>query len=348
MFPTLFVFLNCKVMKKIKTTIGVDISKLKLDVCVITNPESNQHLHFIVPNSVKGIMELFKKINLTKSSIDDTIVCFEHTGVYAMHLCFVLQQKGIKYAMVPAIEIKRAKGLTRGKSDKADAKDIAFYAITHLHKIQLTTLPDVDLMKLKLLLTERDKVIKAIALFTATTENVTYLPKDILQTTLKTNKKTIAFLQKALKEVETNIDELIKQNNEIKKQMQLATSVPGIGKQTAIQLIVTTRNFTAFENSRQLACYCGVAPFPYSSGSSIKGKTKVNHMANKKLKSVLNMAALAAKKYDTEIKQFYERKVNEGKNKMSVLNAVRNKLLTRVVAVINRGTPFVNTQKFIA
>ncbi len=203
-------------------------------------------------------------------------------------------------------------------------------------------------MKLKLLLTERDKAIKGIALFSATIENVNYLPKDILQTTLKTNKKTIAFLKNILKEIEKNIEVIIKENTEIKKQMKLATSVPGIGKQTAIQLIVTTRNFTAFDNARKLACYCGVAPFPYSSGSSIKGKTKVNHMANKKLKAVLTMAALAAKKHDNEIKQFYERKVAEGKNKMSVLNVVKNKLLTRVMAVVNRGTPFVNTQKFSA
>ena len=100
------------------------------------------------------------------------------------------------------------------------------------------------------------------------------------------------------------------------------------------------------EDWRKLACYCGVAPFKHQSGSSIKGKTKVSHIANKKMKSLLNMAALSAKRNDIEIKEYYERKVEEGKNKMSVLNAIRCKIISRAFAVIERETPFVNIQKF--
>jgi len=88
-------------------------------------------------------------------------------------------------------------------------------------------------------------------------------------------------------------------------------------------------------DARKLACYCGVAPFEYSSGTSIKGKTRVHHMANKKLKCNLHMASLTAIKLDEEIKTYYERKVAEGKSKLSVLNAVKNKLLARVVACVN-------------
>lgn len=124
--------------------------------------------------------------------------------------------------------------------------------------------------------------------------------------------------------------------------------MPGIGPQTAAYLIIVTNAFGSFNNWRQLACYAGVAPFEYSSGSSIKGRTKVNHMADKKLKSLLNMCALNAKRYDGEIKQYFERKVNEGKNKMLVLNNIRCKLLSRIFAIINRNTPYVNLQKFAA
>lgn len=60
------------------------------------------------------------------------------------------------------------------------------------------------------------------------------------------------------------------------------------------------------------------------------------------------MASLTMKKYDTETHHFFERKLAEGKNKMSVINAVRCKLIARAFAVINRGTPYVNTQKFAA
>jgi transposase len=92
---------------------------------------------------------------------------------------------------------------------------------------------------------------------------------------------------------------------------------------------------------QKAACYCGVAHFPYQSGISIKGKTKLSHMANKKLKTNLHPAALSAVKCDPEIKTYYERKVLEGKPKMSVINAVRFKLLARVVAVVNNDKEYV-------
>lgn len=88
--------------------------------------------------------------------------------------------------------------------------------------------------------------------------------------------------------------------------------------QTTFNLIAVTNAFKSFKDWRKLACYFGIAPFKHQSGSSIKGKTKVSHIANKKMKSLLNMAALSAKKNDIKIKEFYERKVEEGKNKMSV------------------------------
>jgi transposase len=97
-----------------------------------------------------------------------------------------------------------------------------------------------------------------------------------------------------------------------------------------------------------LACYAGVAPFPYQSGTSIKGRTKVHPLADKKLKSLLNMCAISAIRHDKEIKTYYERKAAEGKNKMLIINNVKCKLLARVFAVINRKTPFINTFKFAA
>ncbi len=122
---------------------------------------------------------------------------------------------------------------------------------------------------------------------------------------------------------------------------KLVTSVVGIGFVTAINLLVYTNGFTVMKDARKLACYCGVAPFEYSSGSSIRGRTKVHYMANKKLKCNLHMASLTAVKLDGDLKAYYERKVGEGKSKLSVLNAVKNKLLARVIAVVNKQELYV-------
>ena len=98
--------------------------------------------------------------------------------------------------------------------------------------------------------------------------------------------------------------------------------------------MVYSKGFTAFDNAKQLACYYGVVPFAKSSGTSVRYKSTVSPFANKKLKKLLHLCAMSAIQNDAEIKQYYERKVKEGRNKMSVVNAVRNKLVHRVFAVI--------------
>ena len=103
-----------------------------------------------------------------------------------------------------------------------------------------------------------------------------------------------------------------------------------------------------FANARAFACYCGTAPFENSSGTII-GKPRVHHYANKQLKSLLNLAAMAAIQMKGEYRQYYDKRVNElGKNKMSTLNIIRNKLIYRVFAIVNRGTPYVDLYKFAA
>jgi len=140
--------------------------------------------------------------------------------------------------------------------------------------------------------------------------------------------------------------EIIETEEKLNQQYKLITSIPGIGMKTAIYLIIATKGFDAFDDWRKLACYAGVAPFPYQSGTSIKGRNKVHPLADKKLKSLLNMCAICAIRYDKELRAYYERKIKEGKSKMLVINNVRCKLLSRVFAVINRKTPFINTFKF--
>jgi transposase len=158
----------------------------------------------------------------------------------------------------------------------------------------------------------------------------------------KAIKKSIEAIEKDLKSVESKITEIVNADANLKQLYKLTASVVGIGFVTAINLLIHTNGFTILKDSRKLACYCGVAPFEYSSGSSVRGKTKVHSMANKKLKCNLHMASLTAVKLDVDLKRYYERKVAEGKNKMSVLNAVKNKLLARVVACVNNQKEYVN------
>ena len=125
--------------------------------------------------------------------------------------------------------------------------------------------------------------------------------------------------------------------------MELIKSIPGIGEQTALNFVVYTRNFTAFDTANHLACYAGVAPFPDESGTIVR-RAKISGFANKKLKRLLHLAAMAAIRVQGELRNYYIRKVSEGKNKMLVLNNVRNKLIHRMFAVLERQEPYVSVK----
>ncbi len=212
--------------------------------------------------------------------------------------------------------------------------------------MKLSSIPEKEIAQLKMLFSEREKLMKTLKIMDTTKEVKGFLPDNIIKDVIKINAKTIVLLKKQLSVLEHKMHEIITNNNKMKEQYELITSIPGLGKQTAIYLILTTKCFEAFDNWRQLACYAGVAPFEYSSGSSVKGRTRVNHFADKKMKSLLNMCALSFKKYDKEIAEYYLKKIDEGKNPMLVMNNIRCKILSRVFATINRGSKYVNIYKF--
>lgn len=333
--------------KNYQTFIGIDVSKDKLDYCIVSGDSKDQQQFGVIANQPKAISKLIQTIRKCNQEIK-LLFCLENTGIYSMPVCYWLQAAGLDYWVVPALEIKRSKGINRGKTDRTDARDITYYAITHLHQLKISQLPASDLIELRLLLAEREKIVKAIGTFNTTKENKSFLPKENLKAILKHNQVTISFLQKQLKEIEKLIDKLVQNNETFKQQNELLQSIPGIGKQTAVTFIAYTQAFTLFKTHRQFACFAGVAPFEYSSGSSVRGRTKVSHLANKKIKTILNMAALSAKKYDPQLKHYFDKKIAEGKNKMLVLNAIRCKIISRAFAVINRNSKFVNTFKAVA
>lgn len=123
-------------------------------------------------------------------------------------------------------------------------------------------------------------------------------------------------------------------------------SIKGIGKVTARFLIVYTMGFTAFESWRKFASYCGIAPFPHRSGTSIVGRTKVSRLANLEGKALLHQCALSAVISSPEMKAFYERRLAMGKSKMSTINIIRNKLVARAFTVVALGTPYINMMRY--
>jgi len=332
-------------MKNYLFHVGIDISKLKLDVNLL-NSQTLQSEHFVIDNNPKSIKDFVKQLIKKKIDVNQVLFCCENTGVYTNHLSYTLLGLELDLWIVPAIEIKRSKGISRGKNDKTDAKDISLYSLRNIDKLKLYTLAEIDIQKLKILYAEREKALKSLLLIETTKENSEFISKEIYNEVCIINKSLTNNIKKAIDKIEKRIKEIIKSNQQLDKQSKLIKSVPGVGEQTSLYFIIATKGFTAFNNWRQFACYSGVAPFEYSSGSSIKGRTKVNHMADKKMKSLLQMCAMTSLKYDPQLKEYYKKKKAEGKNSMLVLNNIRCKLISRVFAVVNRETPYINTFKF--
>jgi transposase len=220
--------------------------------------------------------------------------------------------------------------LVRGKNDKVDAERIAQYAHKNIEQMQQWQPKRQVVEKIKALLALRDNLVSQIKQVTVpVNEYQSHGNKEIAKMLIKHTKLTIKALNLEVKNIETTIHILIEEDTVLKRLYEVLTSIPGIGKVTAWLFMVFTNEFKLFTNPRSLACHSGIAPFETSSGL-LKGKGKVSHLANKRLKTALHMASMTAVKFDPELKLYYERKVKDGKNKMSVLNAVRNKLVHRI------------------
>lgn len=162
------------------------------------------------------------------------------------------------------------------------------------------------------------------------------------------HKTAIEGMAKSIKSIEAEINSIISENAALQTNYNLLLSVPGIGHLTAVYLICCTNNFAGKISGKQLACYAGVVPFEHSSGISVKGKTRVHKMANKDLKKLLHLSSLTVIRYYPEFKTYYDRKKQQGKHSMCILNAIRNKIVLRAVAVINNQKPYVDKTKIAA
>jgi transposase len=248
----------------------------------------------------------------------------------------------LDYCVEPGLKIKRSLGLTRGKNDKIDARRLADYAYTNKVKHESFELPLTLIIQIKQFLTYREQLVKIkTSLKNSLKSHKTYQKVSGISTISDEINAQVEDYHKRVKDVESQIIKLIAQDPEIKKNFELATSVKGIGLVIATFMLVTTNNFTGFENGRKYACYSGIAPFEYSSGSSIKSRTQVSQLGNKKMKSLLSNGANSAYKCDPEIRSYYKRKKEEGKDHKLIINAISCKLVNRVFATVKRQSPFV-------
>lgn len=324
---------------------GIDVSKETIDVSVFGEAQKSIR-HHQFSNNPCGFTAMDRWLSQREGfSYPETLACMEHTGLYTRQLQEHLLVRGANVWLESALQIKRSLGLNRGKNDRIDSMRIAEYACRYSDKANPTGFYSKNVQKLKDLLASRARLSKAYASIKLSMKELKRVDQEQGIQLEALNLAAIRGIKQSIKEVEQAMEELVMADPCMKELFNLATSIPGVGKVLTLKLLVYTHAFTKFETSRQLACYCGVAPFEHRSGVSVFGRTGVSKFANTDLKCTLHLAAMSAIQHNPELKKYFERKVGEGKSKMSVINAVRNKLLSRVVAVVSRKTPYVSLKQ---
>lgn len=320
---------------KVQHIIGADLSKKTIDVVCQTKGD-----HLVIVNSQQGFKDFIKWLKQLHIQVSEIMVVMEHTGLYSLQFEEFLNKQSILFSKVNALQIKRSMGMVRGKSDKLDAARIACYGYEKKEKITAEPPASSALQRLQLLHSTRDRLVRHRAALSCAVKEYRHIElaeKDVL---IQSQVKLIKNFDEQIEKLEEEMKKIIDQASDLKRNYQLLQSIKGVGKVVALATIIKTRNFSRFSSSRKFACFCGTAPFEHSSGSSIRKKSRVSHLADKQMKSLLDLAAKAAIQYDKELKSFYKRRLEMGKSKMSTINIVRNKLLYRMFAVIKRQTPY--------
>jgi transposase len=329
---------------KFKEFIGIDVSKSHLDVFL-----HFQQLHAQFSNNESGFRKMIQWIGQqVDCNPGEIFFALEHTGLYSLNLSLFLDQQQYAYTLIGGLALKRSRGIVRGKSDKMDARAIAEYAFEKKHKLRLYHMPSQTVIKLKRLASYRERLVHDRSAYKARIhEYKAFLDPGSNVVLFDSQVRMIAQLNAEIKKIENEMYKLIKEDEKIAIQFNLIKSIKSVGPQTALMMIVLTHEFTLFEKWRKFASYAGTAPFPNESGT-IKRKTRISHLANKRIKTLLNCCAVSAIQHNHEMRIYYQRRLAEGKNERSTINMIRNKLLARIFAVVERGTPYVNVLKYAA
>ncbi len=312
-------------MIEVREFIGIDISKATFDVYSSTLGA----LKFT--NDADGF-------DLFLSVVDPSDCCvMEATGAYHHRLAEYLFDHAIMVSVTNALAIKRYGQMKfkRNKNDKADAKLIWSYACD-----QGVNLWEPFPEYIEVCRSHQAVISLYLKQNTQLKNKLEYLQSRGLEkgAVARSLRLQLKRVRKEIETLENGIEEIIKQQDQ--ELLTCLKSIPGMGKKTAMFLIVFTNRLSGFENAKQLVSYLGLAPTERTSGTSIKGKSRISKAGNPKLRSMMFLCSFTAYKYNEPCKALYERLVAKGKTPKLALIAVANKLLKQAFAIANSRIPF--------
>jgi transposase len=315
---------------------GIDISKTFFDVAI---DKQGGYVYHKLSNDESGFKALLKVL------IADSQVIMEASGPYYLRLACYLHSNGIGVSVINPLVIRRfcQMRMSRAKTDKKDARMIAEYGKTERPVLwQPPQQHVVTLQQMEALLSNLNKEHTALSNQLGSFEDSGMLNKGLK----KVISKELKHKESLIKVLTTDMEYLAKQH--YAEMLANLESIPGMGKKTAMMLIVLSGGFNRFDDYRKLSSYIGLCPRIFESGTSIKGKARICKMGMSRIRAMLYICSWSAKRCNKSCKEIYERLIGKGKAKKQALIAVANKLLKQAFAIATKKTKYdENYSKYI-
>jgi len=318
-------------MNSAPTVLGIDVAKLKFDVCLIKLSGKLKHKVFF--NNASGFEQLIRWLGDTDAA--EIHACLEATGAYGEALALRLHEAGYQVSVVNPAAIKAFASacLSRTKTDKVDAALIARFCLAQQPPAWRPPAPEVR--ELQSLVRRLESLVEM-----RVAEDNRLSSGISVAAVRQSLEEHIAYLIEQIKQTEHLIQKHINNHPDLKQQSDLLDSIPGVGTATAALLLTEITNITQYKSARQVAAYAGLVPRERSSGSSVRGRVQLSKIGNARLRKALYFPAITALRCSNFFKGWADGLRTRGKCKMSVIGAAMRKLIHLAYGVLKTGKPF--------
>ena len=307
--------------------IGIDVSKKTLDVCVLFNEKVRRK---VFGNDEVGFKDLISWI-----SNKDSHICMESTGCYSQGIAEFLYDLGYKVSIVNPLQIKafRTSKLVRQKTDKSDAEVIARFCLQNNPSLwHPKSCESKELREINSRINSLKEELGRLTNFLEKKHN-----NDVVRDSIY---EEIDFIKRSIQRLEIEANKIIESNDRLKKQYNLLSNIKGIGPKTALTILADMPDVSNFKTAKQYACFVGVAPSHFQSGTSINRKAHISRLGSRKIRKTLYMSAIVVKNHNEYFRNWVDKLKNRGKQPKVIIVAVMRKLLHIVYGILKTNQNF--------
>ena len=333
-------------MSNIIYFIGLDISSCDFAASIYQSPEKSLITKEAIKNNPDGFNMLISWLKNNNINQTNSVICMEATGVYSKAVAHYLAADGFNVCVEAPLKVKRAFDPVGHKTDAVDSKQIAEYAYRYRDELKFFKSKDEILEKIRQLLSARERFTKQSTAIQNASKAYEREPIKVALI-IKSHKQTLKQLKKHITDIDKELDKYMHQNPTIFQNTNILKSIPGYGMLLSANLMAITGNFEDIKDHKRLSAFIGIVPYQHQSGTSINKKARIRHFGPQVTRKLLRLAAQSVATHDKQFRQYYLRKLAEGKAKALVLNNIANKLIKVACAMIRENKSYIKEHRSI-